>query len=45
VNSVIADPLFVDPANNDYPLRPQSTAFRLGILPIDLSEMGPRQTC
>jgi len=41
-HSVIADPLFVDPANHDYRLRPESPAFQLGFRPIDLADVGPR---
>jgi len=39
-NSVIADPLFVDPARDDYTLRPDSPAFKLGFEPIDTSQAG-----
>jgi len=41
-HSVIADPLFVDSANGDYSLRPDSPAFEVGFRPIDLSTVGPR---
>lgn len=40
-HSIIADPLFVDPANGDYRLRLESPAFQLGFRPIDLSRVGP----
>jgi hypothetical protein len=39
-NSVIADPLFVDPAHDNYTLRPDSPAFQLGFEPIDISTVG-----
>ncbi|MBT3380562.1 MAG: hypothetical protein HN742_10450 [Lentisphaerae bacterium] len=37
-----ADPLFRDPAADDYTLKPGSPAFELGFQPIDLSTIGPR---
>ena len=40
--SLVADPGFVDPANDDYRLRPDSSASAIGFLPFDLSEAGPR---
>ena len=43
-HSIIADPLFVDPENHDYSLRPDSPAFKLGFKPIDLSTVGLRGT-
>jgi len=42
-HSLIADPLFVDPGNGDFTLRPESPALRLGFTPIDLSGVGPRR--
>ena len=42
MHSIIADPLFVDPENDDYSLRPDSPAFKLGFKPIDLSRVGLR---
>ncbi len=40
-NSVIADPQFVDPARDDYRLRPDSPAFALGFKPIPVEKIGP----
>ena len=42
-NSTIADPLFVDPENDNYALQPNSPAFALGFRPIDTSTIGPRE--
>lgn len=39
-NSVIADPLFVDPVRDNYTLRPDSPAFQLGFEPIDTGTVG-----
>ncbi len=41
-NLVEEDPRFVDEANGDWRLRPDSPALKLGFQPIDLSEIGPR---
>ncbi|MFC1718449.1 right-handed parallel beta-helix repeat-containing protein [Candidatus Poribacteria bacterium] len=41
-HSIIADPLFVDATNDDYSLRPDSPAFKLGFRPIDISKVGLR---
>lgn len=38
--SIVADPLFVDPPHDDYRLRPESPAFSLGFQPIDTSRVG-----
>ena len=40
--SVIGDPLFVDPAGDDYRLRSDSPALRLGFVPIDTTRAGVR---
>ncbi|MDP6450154.1 MAG: right-handed parallel beta-helix repeat-containing protein, partial [Lentisphaeria bacterium] len=42
VHSVIADPLFADPANDDYRLQPESPALKLGFQHIDTDRIGPR---
>lgn len=39
-NSVIADPRFLDPAKDDYALRPDSPAFALGFQAIDTRRVG-----
>jgi len=41
-HSMVADPMFVDPANNNYNLKPNSPALKLGFKPIDMSTVGPR---
>jgi hypothetical protein len=41
--SVVADPRFVDPANDDYRLQPDSPAFALGFQPIPVECIGPYQ--
>jgi len=42
-DSLIADPLFVNPENGDFRLRPDSPAGRIGFVPWDLSLPGPRR--
>jgi hypothetical protein len=37
---VFADPLFVDPANNDYRVRPESPALRLGFKNFEMGRWG-----
>ncbi len=39
-HSVIADPLFVDAENNDFRLKPDSPALKIGFKPFDYSEAG-----
>jgi hypothetical protein len=41
-HSILTDPLFVDPGNDNYSLKPESPAFKLGFKPIDLSTVGLR---
>jgi len=43
MNSIVADPLFVNPANGDFTLKPDSPALKLGFSSIDVSNVGPRQ--
>lgn len=40
VDSIVANPLFVDPQNGDFRLQPQSPAWTLGFKPIDLRQVG-----
>lgn len=40
VNSIIADPLFVDPARGDFRLKPGSPAGKIGFRPIDMAGFG-----
>ena len=41
-HSLIADPLFVDPEHDDYRLKPESPAFKLGFQPIEVTRIGMR---
>ena len=41
-NSVYTDPMFVDPDNFDFNLKPESPALKLGFEPIDLSAVPGR---
>ena len=43
-HSLAADPLFVDPAHGDFRFKPGSPALEMGIVPIDLSQVGLRNT-
>ncbi len=43
-NSRAVDPMFVDPENGDFRLTPGSPALEMGIVPIDLSQVGLRNT-
>lgn len=40
--SLAVDPLFVDPANGDFRLQPNSPALQLGFVPFDMSKVGLR---
>lgn len=40
-NSLVADPLFVDPAKDDWRLKAESPALKLGFKPIPIDKIGP----
>jgi hypothetical protein len=42
VHGLIADPLFEDPRNGDFRLKPGSPAARIGFRPFDTARVGPR---
>jgi len=42
-HSVVADPVFVDSANGNFHLRPESPALKLGFKDIDTSEIGLKE--
>lgn len=42
MHSRAVDPLFIDPNSGDFQFRPNSPALQMGILPVDVSEMGLR---
>jgi len=41
-HSIVANPMFVDPANDNYDLQLESPAMKLGFVPIDASRIGLR---
>lgn len=43
--SQLTDPLFVDPFHDDYRLKPESPAIRLGFVPIQVEMIGIRAQC
>jgi len=40
-HSVVADPRFVDPDKDDYRLKPESPALKMGFKPIPVEKIGP----
>ena len=40
-HSIVADPLFVDPDKDDYRLKPDSPALKMGFKPIPVDKIGP----
>ena len=43
MHSVLADPLFVASQQNDFALKPDSPALKIGFQPIDVGKVGPTQ--
>ena len=43
LHSLAVDPQFVDAANGDFRLNPNSPALKLGFIPIDVSNVGLRK--
>jgi hypothetical protein len=43
-HSLIADPMFVDWQNDDFRLKPESLAFKLGFEAIPVEEIGVRRS-
>jgi len=43
-HSMVADPLFVNPGHDDYRLKPDSPAFKLGFKPIPVEQIGPYES-
>jgi hypothetical protein len=39
-HSEIADPMFINPGEGDFRLKPASPAFKLGFRPIDTRQIG-----
>jgi hypothetical protein len=39
-NSIFADPLFVDPASNDFRVRPESPALKIGFKNFEMGRWG-----